>query len=390
MSGFVEVVAEKMAAGGDAIAHAPDGRVMFVDGAVPGERVRVTIRSSKRDFVRGAVAEVLEPSPARVTPPCVDRARGCGGCAWQHIDHIEQLALKTSVVADALRRTARLPDAVVHSGGMVSPWAYRTTVRLAVCDDGRLGLRAPASHRVVALSGCDVAHPALAALVPRLRVQGAVEVSLRIGDDGVTVLPLDERGRPTSATVEHLSADARVGPDSTVHIEVSGVRLRVSANSFFQSGPAAAELLVATVAEACGDRVRSAGTVLDAYGGVGLFSACLDLPHALLVESSPSACADARHNLPGAEVVEALFENWQPRPVDLAVVDPARAGLGVEAAEVLCRTGAGRIVLVSCDPVAAARDIALLVGRGYRHLSSTVLDLFPQTSHVEVVTVLDR
>jgi tRNA/tmRNA/rRNA uracil-C5-methylase (TrmA/RlmC/RlmD family) len=110
----------------------------------------------------------------------------------------------------------------------------------------------------------------------------------------------------------------------------------------------------------------------------------------VLVESSPSACADARRNLPDAEVVEVPFEQWQARPVDLAVVDPARAGLGAAAASVLAATGAGRVVLVSCDPVAMARDVALLAGHGYRHRSSVVLDLFPQTPHVEVVTVLDR
>jgi 23S rRNA (uracil1939-C5)-methyltransferase len=390
MTETVEVVAEKMAAGGDALAHAPDGRVAFVEGALPGERVRVQVRSSKRDFLKGSVVEVLEASPDRVVPPCPGHVRGCGGCAWQHVAPTAQLALKTSIVADALRRTARLPEAVVRPGASVPPWAYRTTVRLAVGADGRVGLRAASSHRVVGLSGCDVAHPTLAGLLPGIRVQGAAEVVLRVGDDGLTVLPLDPRGRPTSARVEGLPAGTVVGADGAVHIRVGDARLRVSAGSFFQSGPAAASLLVASVAEACGDALRTAGTFLDAYGGVGLFASALGRADAVLVESSPSACADARHNLPLAEVVEVPFEHWRPRSVDLAVVDPARAGLGAASAAVLDATGAARVVLVSCDPVAMARDVAVLTTNGYVHRSSVVLDLFPQTPHVEVVTVLDR
>ena len=390
MTEFVEVVAEKMAAGGDAIAHVPDGRVLFVEGALPGERVRVELRSQKRDFLRGVVADVVDPSPHRTAPPCPEHARGCGGCSWQHIGPAEQMVLKASVVADALRRTARLPDAEVRQGSAVSPWAYRTTLRLAVAGDGRLGLRAASSHRVVPLGRCDVAHPSLAVLLPNLRVRGAAEVSVRVGDDGITLLPLDERGRPTKAQCEGLATNVRVGATAAVHISVASARLRVSAPSFFQSGPEAAGLLVHAVRDACGDALASAPVFLDAYGGVGLFSAALDRPDAVLVESSPSACADARHNLPRAQIEEVPFERWEPRHIDLAVVDPARAGLGVGAAKVLAATNAERIVLVSCDPVAMARDTALLVGHGYQHRSSVVLDLFPHTPHVEVVTVLDR
>jgi len=390
MTETVEVVAEKMAAGGDALAHAPDGRVAFVDGALPGERVRVQVRSSKRDFVKGSVLEVIEASPHRVVPPCEEHHRGCGGCAWQHVEPAAQLEMKTAIVADALRRTARLPEAVVQQGAAVPPWAYRTTVRLAVGADGRVGFRAASSHRVMELSSCAVAHPTLAGLLPGLRVKGAAEVTLRVGDDGLTALPLDQRGRPVRARLDGLPVGTVVGPSGTVRIEVGGATLQVSAASFFQSGPAAAALLVSTVAEACGDALGAEGTFLDAYGGVGLFATALHRRAAVLVESSPSACADARRNLPDAEVVEVPFEQWQARPVDLAVVDPARAGLGAAAASVLAATGAGRVVLVSCDPVAMARDVALLAGHGYRHRSSVVLDLVPQTPHVEVVTVLDR
>lgn len=383
------VVAEKVAAGGDAIAHLDDGRVVFVDGAIPGETVQVAVHTSKKDFAKASVLAVLEPSPDRVVAPCPEQVNGCGGCGWQHVAPTAQLRLKADIVADALRRTARLPDARVETGGAVDPWAYRTTMRLAVDADGHAGLRAAASHRVVSLRSCMVAHPALAALLPDLRVTGADEVTLRVsaatGEATAWSFAADAR-------IRGLPAHVGVGGSAVLHEQVAGTRLRVSAASFFQSGPAAAELLVRTVREACGEDLTGLRTpLLDAYGGIGLFAATLGAEHSIVVESSVSSCADAVENLGDRATVHRMpFERWSPEPVGLAVVDPARAGLGAEAAAVLAATGAPTLVLVSCDPVSLARDTTLLAAHGYRHAGSTVLDLFPHTPHVEVVTRFER
>jgi 23S rRNA (uracil1939-C5)-methyltransferase len=147
---------------------------------------------------------------------------------------------------------------------------------------------------------------------------------------------------------------------------------------------------VSTVRDGCGDLLAAPGPVLDAYGGVGLFAAGLGILEPIVVESSRAACADAVVNVPGGRIECVPFEDWSPAPVLLAVVDPARAGLGAAATDVLAATHAERVVLVSCDPVSLARDTRLLAGHGYRHSGSTVLDLFPNTPHVEVVTVFDR
>ena len=182
-----------------------------------------------------------------------------------------------------------------------------------------------------------------------------------------------------------------LGPHATVHERVAGVDLRVSAASFFQSGPAAAELLVAEVGAAIGGQH---GPLLDAYGGVGLFAATIaSADHeVVVVESSPSACADARVNLAGVHgrVVETTFEAWQPEPFDVVVADPARAGLGKLGAANVAATDARRVVLVSCDPVSLARDAGLLAAHGYVLADCAVLDLFPHTAHVEVVSTFDR
>lgn len=385
----VETVAGDMAAGGDALARMPDGRVLFAAGALPGEVVRVRLDQSRKDYAKGSVAEVLTPSPSRVRPPCPEVARGCGGCGWQHAAPAAQLEMKAGIVRDALRRTARLPEAGVRVGGAVSPQGYRTSLRLAVRDDGRVGFRSAGSHRVVAVDGCMVAHPTLSAMLPGLRVSGAAEVQLRVSrhTGEVTALPLDRRGRPTAARVDGLPAAASVGADAQLVERVAGRSLRVTSQSFFQSGPDAAELLVSAVAGVLG---RAAGLFLDAYGGVGLFAATLAEGDVVLVEGSASSCADARVNLPTATVVRSRFEDWTPVKVDVAVADPARAGLGGKAAEVLAATHPERLVLVSCDPVAMARDTALLSAHGLQHSGSIVLDLFPHTHHVEVVSSFTR
>jgi 23S rRNA (uracil1939-C5)-methyltransferase len=234
-----------------------------------------------------------------------------------------------------------------------------------------------------------VAHPDLAALLPAMRVAGADEVVLRVSEATGEATAWAPAG---AARIEGLPPYVSVGSGAVLHEQVCGVRLRVSAASFFQSGPAAATLIVEAVREACSPELSSLTTpLLDAYGGIGLFAATLGAARSIVVESSPSSCADAAANLGDRAVVRCTpLERWAPQPVDLAVADPARAGLGRTAAGVLAATGAGTVVLVSCDPVALARDATLLAAHGYRHCHSTVLDLFPQTPHVEVVTRFER
>ena len=386
MSSIV-VRAEKIAAGGDAIARMADGRVAFVRGALPNELVAVEVTQSKKDFVRADVVEVIEPAPFRVVPPCPAHAAGCGGCTWQHVDAATQLELKTTVVIEALKRTGKIIDPAVAVGASVPPWAYRTTLRLATGVD-RLGLRGRHSHDVIELGGCPVSHPLLVELLASIRVRGQGEVSLRVG------AATGERSAwivDGDVELMDVPSDVDVGPDAVVHEVVAGSQLQVSAASFFQSGPAAAELLLEAVRQASGASF-DAHTVIDAYGGVGLFASAVDAAQVIVVEGSASACADAAVNLAGrrAKVVRSTVEQWKPRRADLVIADPSRSGLGRQAVSVLCATEAARIVLVSCDPVSLARDAGLLRDVGYEHTQSTVFDLFPQTHHVEVVTTFDR
>jgi 23S rRNA (uracil1939-C5)-methyltransferase len=378
-----------MAAGGEAVARQASGRVVFVRGALPGEAVVARMVEERDRYARAVVERVEEASPGRVEPPCPYVAAGCGGCSWQHIAPAEQRALKHQIAEDALTRAGGVAGAVIVDGPDLPTDGFRTTVRLAVTN-GRAGYRRLHSHEVVLVDSCLVAHPALASLIADARFPGAEEVVLRCsaatGERLVRVLPED------AAAAADLPTDVVRDPDAWLTEDVAGRPLRVSARSFFQTRPDGAAALVATVMQAAGDELGR-GTVVDAYAGVGLFSACLPVTgRVVAVERSKSSCRDAAVNLVhrDATIVRVDVARWRPEPAALVIADPPRTGLGAAAADRLARTDAARIVLVSCDPASMGRDVALLAGRGYRHVGTTLVDLFPHTPHLEAVTTLLR
>ena len=310
---------ERLVAGGDALGRLSDGRVVFVAGALPQELVEIEILQAKKDFAKARLVEVVEASPNRVQPPCPHVGRGCGGCAWQHLEPSRHLAAKVDIVRESLVRVGKVADLEITAGGSVAHDHARTTVRMAVDASGRLGFRKSQSNEIVDVDSCLIAHPLLEEMMGDARVDGAAEATLRCGvasgDRGVWVH--DERGRNVkTATIQGVPADVQVGRRSIIREDVHGVTLEVSMSSFFQSSPQAAELIATAVNEAAGDEVLSGeyGPIVDAYGGCGLFAATLvdvDVP-ITVVESSKSACADARRNLRDhqARVAEIAFEQW--------------------------------------------------------------------------------
>jgi 23S rRNA (uracil1939-C5)-methyltransferase len=306
---------------------------------------------------------------------------------------------KIGIVKEALRRTAKMETLEVREGGHVAPTASRTTLRMAVDGEGRLGFRRANSHDIVNTPVCMVAHPLLNEFIADVRVKGASEVTLRCGaaTGEIGVWLHDEEGEDVpGATITGLPSGVEVGRKSVVHEIVHGVKLQVSMASFFQASQTAAEMLVSEVNEAAGETALSGGfgMVVDAYGGGGLFSATLldNTTKTTLIESNPSACSDARRNLfdYNVKVDQIAVEQWSPQPAGLVIADPARNGLGAVGVETLKLTDARRIVLVSCDAVAGARDIRLLTDAGYTCEGVTVLDLFPNTPHVEMVSAFSR
>lgn len=388
-AGTIRVRPDRFVAGGEVLARDADGRIVFVRGALPGEDVTVVLTEQKKDWARGFVGEIHEAASERVEPPCVHRRDGCGGCDWQHVAVANQLSAKISIVSEALRRTARLQDPKVERGASVSALGYRTTIRVVGDATGRASFRSERSHDTIAPDACMVAHPTLSALLPNLVIPAAVELTMRVSVATGEITALwdfsagDVGGLPTNVTT---------GGRAKIHEDVAGFRFRVSAASFFQSGPEAAELLVSAVRRAAPE-LETASTVLDAFSGVGLFALAATQPSARLiaVESSRSSVDDCRVNLAGrdARVESKNVDDWKARKgdrIDVIVADPARTGLDKAGAQALAAAEAPVFVLVSCDPVALARDATLLAKLGYQHESSEVIDLFPHTHHVEVVS----
>lgn len=396
----MELVAGALVAGGDAIGRMPSGKVVFIEGALPGETVDVELTDTRKDYSRAVVSRVIEASAERVEPPCPHVVDGCGGCQWQHLSLGGQYAAKVRIAIESLTRIGRvnIGDDLASraaTGARVPGTAYRTTVRVAFDGAGRPGFRRRSSREVAAVDECMVAHPLLAGAIASIsaRPGSGAEVTLRCS---VTTGVVGALVHGDEADVRGLENVDIVGEQARLVETVHGVDLVVSMGSFFQSGPLAAEALVDAVRRAAGPEALSGafGQVVDAYGGCGLFAATLVPVHVpvTLVESNPFAVADARQNLAGhrATIVETPFEEWDAQPAGLVIADPARTGLGPGGVAVLTATKAPVVVVVSCDAAAGARDARLMAEAGYELEDLVVLDLFPNTNHLEMVMRFGR
>lgn len=384
----IQVRVDKIVAGGAGLARMEDGRVVFVPSVLADEVVEIELAETRRDFASANLVRVVQPSPHRREPPCPHVASGCGGCDWQHIERRIQGQAKLSVVVEAYARTAKLT--VQPQLRRLSEHARRTTVRMAGDASGGLGFRRHDSHEVVPVDSCMVAHDLINRFVERPILDGPGEVSIRVGArTGETALWCHE-GR----LVPDLPAGVHTGPKARITERVGDHEFQVSMGSFFQSSPEAAELIIDSVSRRMDTVGARGGRLVDAYGGIGLFSVAFAdrFDDLVVVESSEYACRDAVRNLAdhAAVIEQSTVEHWEPCDARTVIADPARQGLGKHGVATIVETGASTVVLVSCDPVAGARDARLLVDAGYSMGEVEVLDIFPETHHVEVVAAFSR
>jgi tRNA/tmRNA/rRNA uracil-C5-methylase (TrmA/RlmC/RlmD family) len=392
-----EVEVGAIAHGGHCVARGPDGRVVFVRHALPGERVRVVVTEERASYLRADAVEVLAPAPGRVGPPCPyagpDR---CGGCDLQHASHEAQRELKAAVVVELLGRLGGLSLAEVEALGVRvaalpgGPLGWRTRVQYTVDADNRPGLLKHRSHEVVPVSRCLIAHPAVQASDAtdrRWPDADAVEVAVSAAGER-SVLTRDRAGRLKVAEGPAGLRERAVGREWTV-----------PPDTFWQVHPAAAETLGAAVVELA--QPRPGERAFDLYGGVGLFAAAL-APHLGLsgrvdvVESDPRAVAAGRRavrSLPqihfiAAPVQRALRGPLRAAAVDIVVLDPPRAGAGRAVVTAIAGASPRAVVYVACDPAALARDVRMFRDLGWRLAQLHAYDLFPMTHHVECVAML--
>jgi 23S rRNA (uracil1939-C5)-methyltransferase len=396
-----------MAHGGSALGRDTAGRVIFVPYAIPGETVRVRLTDDKARYAHAELLEVLSPSPHRIEPRC--RHFGvCGGCHFQHIAYPAQLKFKTEVVRDQLERVGKFSDPPVRAM-IASPaeWSYRISATFHPTQEGRLGYWSPIEERVIPIEECSIIRPVLWQLFEDLDLElaGIRHVTLRVGADDELLIALEtEDVEPPALEVDFPVSVAMVLPtgeaanlvgDNYLLQQCAGRDFRVSAGGFFQVNLGGAEHLVPLV-----HRLAALGgheIVLELYSGVGLFTAQLSTASArvLGIEANPDAVSDASVNLEETENVElyqGAVEEVLPVlvdvPFDVVVLDPPRGGVDPTVIDGLLEIRASRIIYVSCDPATFARDARRLARGGYRLVEVTPVDMFPQTFHIETVSLL--
>jgi len=424
------------------------GKAVFVPFVLAAEKIEAALTEEKPGFARAQATTILEPSPHRTPPPCPHFTR-CGGCHYQHATYGHQLEIKKEILRENLRRIAKLElecEIQLHPS---PPWNYRNRSRLQVRTrpEFAAGYFKFASHELLPVEDCPISSPLINRGIAALWQAGRAGKAVEGVREVEFFAAADSNGNETKLLLEFLCApEARravvrawaeelcasmpeiagiaafrepqkgvqeplvtVGASELTY-ETKTAAYRVSAGAFFQTNRFLTDELVDIVTQG-----RSGDLALDLYAGVGLFSTALacNFRHTVSVESSQTAVADLQYNLPvNGRAVQATAEQYLtgergnakgsvkgnvakdslsfPQTPDLIVVDPPRSGLGDSVSRSLGALGAPRITYVSCDPATLARDLVPLQAAGYRVEEIHLVDLFPQTYHLETVVQLVR
>ena len=420
---------EKMVYGGAGLAHEEAGKALFVPFTLPGEVVEARLVEESGGFGEAALVRVVEGSADRVGPGCVHFG-DCGGCHYQHASYGAQLEIKRGILLETLERAGlvELPSVKVHASG--EAWKYRNRIRLRVAEvDGelRVGYLRRGSAEFLPVRMCPIAAPLLwraaeallkvaADVVASKWVRAAVEVEFFVAADEIRLqmvlfverepgkgfeamcLKMQElvpelvgAGVMVLGPKRQMRAGASWGADGLSY-EVVGEKYWVGRGSFFQVNRWLVPELVELVTSG-----RKGLIACDLYAGVGLFSRALakNFSEVVAVEAAGGDLAKSfkgkGKRAVSATTVEflrgAVLQRDKPA---LVVMDPPRAGVGSEVCALLARVSAKEMVYVSCDPVTLGRDLKALVDSGYRVVELHLVDLFPQTFHLETVVVLRK
>ena len=404
-----EISLTAAAYGGEALGRLPDGRAVFVPFALPGETVRLRLVEEKRGYARAVLMEVLSPVAERIAPRCAHFG-ACGGCHYQHLPYPAQLALKASILDDQLKRIGGLASPNMRPA-VASPkiFNYRNHIQFHLASNGRLGFFDARAQYVFPVQECHLPEEAICLLWPQLDFEAIPEierVGLRLGSEDDLQLILESQDlTPPEMLIEDLPISAvHLSPAGTlvlagsesIFMEVLGRRFQVSAGSFFQVNTPVAAAMVEHLLDCL--PLDTSSTILEVYCGVGLFSAFLAGRCGRLVgvESSPKACEDFAANLDEFDHValyeapaEIVLPHLDLNP-DVILVDPPRAGIDRRALDGLLAMQAPLVVYVSCDPSTLGRDARRLSAAGYRLKQVTPFDLFPQTYHIESISVWEK
>lgn len=442
-----EITIEDLGNNGEGIGRI-EGYTVFVEGALPGERVRVLMVKTKKHYGYGKFREILEPSPDRITPVC-PVAEKCGGCQLQHLSYEAQLAFKTKKVKDHLERIGGLTGIeVLPAIGMEDPWRYRNKAQFPVGGEKgapQIGFYAKRSHRIIDTPACylqNEVNDAIEQIVRDFLTENKIplydeethsglvrHILTRVGRQSgqiMVCIVINGKNLPQSQKlVERLTAvpgmtsivlnenrkATNVILGEKIHVlwgkefitdTIGSVEFEISPLSFYQVNPIQTRVLYQTALDFAD--LDGTETVLDLYCGIGTISLFFaqKAKRVFGVEIVPQAIEDAKRNAArnhmdnaffqaGAaeEVIPRLYET-EGLQADVVVVDPPRKGCDQRLLETILEIAPKKLVYVSCDSATLARDLAYLCPRGYRVEKVQVVDQFPWTVHVESVALLSK
>ena len=417
---------EKAFYGGAGLAR-HEGKAVFVPFTLPGESVEAEIQRSKPSYAEAQLTQILTPSPHRTQPPCPHYG-ACGGCHYQHATYEEQLRIKAAILRESLQR-ARIAEIPAIETIYAEPFGYRNRIRLHVQQTPfALGYLRSNSHTVLPISECPIAAPSLFQAAQSLQgacasqlADWAREVELFTDPSTGQILisiyapagtkairrKLNHLWRALQSALPNAAGCAAftlpkgkgfptlVAHEGADHLTytAAGHPYRVSFGSFFQTNHF---LLNRMVAGVCNQ--HTGNLAWDLYAGVGLFARQLAkcFSHVVAVEAAPASVTDLHTNLPGqhisAKTTLQFLRDAAHNPAsdipDSIVLDPPRAGLGTESTKLLANIHAPHVTYVSCDPATLSRDLSSLLESGYRLRKLQLIDLFPQTFHLETIAHL--
>jgi 23S rRNA (uracil1939-C5)-methyltransferase len=437
----VQFTIEKLIYGGDGLARIPAtgderrGKTVFVPYVLPGERVEAKVVEERKGYTRAELVEVLEPSSARIKPPC-PHFGACGGCQYQHSEYTAQLNEKRQILQETILRGAKLglPHIEVHSGQEYG-FRNRTRMKIVLEPEFALGYYRHGSHDLEAVRQCPISSPLinkaisvmwelgpemaayaslrevqffanhddsemlvelfihhattpvlLAKFAKLLRERMAEIVGVAVFASGATDGDLEDGSIETARRLIRAGVPHIEGSPSMIY-KVGSHEYRVSAGSFFQTNRFLAAKLVELVT-----KDRSGRAALDLYAGVGLFTLPMsrNFERITSIEFGQNSFDDLAANaaVPHIQAVHSTTEDYLNAARgrwDFAIVDPPRAGLGERVAKALVNLKIPRVTYVSCDPATLSRDLVTLLAAGYRVEEAHLVDLFPQTYHMESV-----
>ncbi|MCD6576563.1 MAG: class I SAM-dependent RNA methyltransferase [Anaerolineaceae bacterium] len=390
---------------GFGLGRLPDGKAVFIPYVLPGETVRIRIREEKKRFAFGELIEIIEKNENRISPRCKHFGQ-CGGCHYQHIPYELQLRYKQEIFIEQMRRMGGIEKVFVEKTIPSSQeWHYRNTLQFHLTPNGELAFMDTVQAHPFKVEECFLPMAEISKIWPLLAFEkenGITRIEIRQNETDDILLKL--RGNQASIPdIEITSSISVVHTNFNDQVVIAGNEFlilslldkafRVSAGSFFQTSFVGAEVLVDTVREMA---EGLNGTLMDLYCGVGLFSSFLadSFDQIIGIEVSKSACSDFAFNLDRYEHI-SLYEETVERALpainispDCVVLDPPRKGMNRFALDALVEKKAPVLIYISCNPSTLARDVKRLMRSGYLLERSVLVDMFPQTYHIESVNYL--